>query len=318
MAKILEQNDIDALFSGGDLAEPEPVKEQVKIYDFRHPDRLSKEQNKLLVSIMDNFCRFTATFISATTRSLVEMSVSSIDQLTYNEYMFSMNEPVALYIVRFKELGGRSIFEFAPKFVLFLVDRMLGGNGDLQEDDRDLTGIEERISLNVMEKIFLNFSSIWKDIFPFSSNYESFESNPRLVQIAPPGESVVLLSFNINIDGKNTLFNICVPFITLQQPLRNLISRNWNIELDEEKDYNKEILTQKKNVQRFEVGVTCILGKQKTSVQALNNYKVGDTIRLNQQHEKSLVLRIGGKDKYWCEPGILGERKAVRVMGRIT
>jgi flagellar motor switch protein FliM len=86
MAKILEQDDIDKLFSTGAFdKEPEPPKNDVKIYDFRHPDRLSKEQFRLLSSLMENFCRYTATFVSAATRSLIEMTVASIDQLTYNE-----------------------------------------------------------------------------------------------------------------------------------------------------------------------------------------------------------------------------------------
>ncbi len=313
MGKILEQDDIDSLFSGEIVEEPQE-KTDVKIYDFRHPDRLSKEQNRLLHSIMENFCRFTATFISASTRSLVEMNVSSVDQLTYNEYLFSMSEPIALYIVRFKELGGRSIFEFSPRFVLFLVDRMLGGSGQMPDEDRDLTAIEERVSLNVIEKFFTNFSSVWKEVFSFTSIFETFESNPRLVQIAPPGESVVLISINMNIDGENSLFNLCIPFIVLQEPLRNLTSRTWNIDLKDDKKFMETRHKLKQRMMRTTLDATVILGKARTTLGDLAQMKEGDELRLFTKHESPLLMKIGEKKKFYVEPGFQGERKAVRIV----
>ncbi|MFP4457984.1 MAG: flagellar motor switch protein FliM [Candidatus Zixiibacteriota bacterium] len=320
MAKLLEQNEIDQLFGndGGEKLQEQSVENNnVKVYDFRHPDRLSKDQTRLLHSLMENFCRFTATFISATTRSLTEMTISSIDQLTYNEYMFSMNEPVALYIVRFKELGGRALFEISTRFVLFLVDRMLGGSGALQTEERDLTAIEERVSLNVMEKIFTNFSSVWKEVFSFNAVYESFESNPRLVQIAPPGESVILISIDINSDGDSTLLNICIPFIVLQKPLRNLASRNWNIEFSDDQNDIRNVRNIHRLVKKVRTDARCILGKKKTTLRELASLKEGDTIRLDQRNDRPLVFEIGGRKKFHVEPGVLGERKALKIIDKI-
>lgn len=316
MAKILEQNEIDQLFSGEVLEEVQETND-VKAYDFRHPDRLSKEQNRLLNSLMENFCRFTATYISASTRSLIEMQVSSIDQLTYNEYMFSINEPVAIFISRFKELGGRGVFEFSTKFILFIVDRLLGGNGTIGEEERQLTAIEQRVALNVIEKIFSNFAAVWKEVYPFSGTFESYESNPRLVQIAPPGESVILISVSVNIEGKTSLFNICVPFIILQQPLRNLTSRNWKIEMKDEQSHKADRIKLQRRIQKVKTELSCILGTQRTTMRKLLELQDGDTLRLEQRNDKPLTLKIGNREKFFVEPGILGERKAVKIIEKI-
>lgn len=320
MARLLEQNDIDKLFGNKDIEsfrEKPQEKNPIKIYDFKHPDRLSKEQTRLLHSLMESFCRFTATFISASTRSLLEMNISSIDQLTYNEYMFSMKEPVALYVVRLKELGGRALFEISTRFILFLIDRLLGGNGNMPDDDRDLTAIEERISLNMMEKIFSNFSSVWKEVFPFTAAYESFESNPRLVQVAPPGESVILISVDVTVEEVTTVLNICIPFIVLQKPLRSLASRNWNMSFSDDQNDQTNHRKIRSVVQKVNTVARCILGKKKTTLRQLSSLNEGDIIRLEQRNDKPLTMLIGDREKFLVEPGILGERKAVKIIANI-
>ena len=187
----------------------------------------------------------------------------------------------------------------------------------MPEEDRELTAIEERVSLNAIEKFFTNFASVWRDVLSFSAVFESYEANPRLVQIAPPGESVILISINIDIDGESSLFNLCVPFIVLQDPLRNLLTGAWHNDL---KDGKKEGVTRnklKKRILRTRTDVSVILGKSKTSMSELANMKVGDELRLFEKHEDPLLMRVGTMKKFRVELGYQGERKAVRIVNHV-
>ncbi len=169
--------------------------------------------------------------------------------------------------------------------------------------------------LSSNEKIIKNLP-LYGRIYIFSGVFESFESNPRLVQIAPPGESVVLISINLVTEGKKSVFNLCIPFITLQNPIRNLTSRNWNIEIKDDEERFKANLEIQRKLRKTETTINCILGKTRISLRDLLNFKVGDSIRLHQQSDLPLVLEIEGRAKFYGEPGLLGERKAVRITGR--
>ena len=69
MADVLSQSEIDALLSAlssGEI-EADNVKEEkqkVKIYDFRSPQKFSKEHIRTLELIYDNFARGVSNFLT--------------------------------------------------------------------------------------------------------------------------------------------------------------------------------------------------------------------------------------------------------------
>ena len=76
MAKILSQAEIDALLSTvtEDTSELERVAgappRRVALYDFKHPNLISKEQMRLLENIHENFSRNFGMFLSAQLRDI--------------------------------------------------------------------------------------------------------------------------------------------------------------------------------------------------------------------------------------------------------
>jgi flagellar motor switch protein FliM len=45
---------------------------------------------------------------------------------------------------------------------------------------------------------------------------------------------------------------------------------------------------------------------------------VGDVVRLSNVHIKDpLVLSVGGKRKFFCQPGVVGKKMAVQITGKV-
>ena len=117
MAKILSQAEIDALLStvADDSAEPEdglggPLR-RVVLYDFKHPNLISKDQMRLLENIHENFSRNFGVFLSAQLRMIVEIELLAIDQLLYSEFVMSIAPPGCLYVINMDEPSGEAIVE---------------------------------------------------------------------------------------------------------------------------------------------------------------------------------------------------------------
>src|SRR4051812_46336488 len=96
MAKILNQDEIDALLgstaaatasvdAGGQRATDPAVR-----YDFRRPDRASREQIRSLHLLHDRFARNLATSLSAYLRAVTEVGIVSVEQFTYAEFLMSL------------------------------------------------------------------------------------------------------------------------------------------------------------------------------------------------------------------------------------
>ena len=90
MTEVLSQEEIDQLLTAistgeVDAEEITQTGDQriIKIYDFKRPDKFSKDQIRTLQMMHETFARLTTTALSAQLRALVGVHVASVDQLTY-------------------------------------------------------------------------------------------------------------------------------------------------------------------------------------------------------------------------------------------
>src|ERR1041385_2584636 len=104
MSKTLSQWEIDALLNSigseeggsgnGAGASPTPASDRnIKLYDFRRPDKFSKEHIRAIQNIHETFARVTASSLSSYLRSTTSVSLSSIEQVVYDEYVHQLSNP---------------------------------------------------------------------------------------------------------------------------------------------------------------------------------------------------------------------------------
>src|SRR6056297_1270507 len=186
MAEVLNQNEIDSLLSAlssGNL-DVEEVKEQseekeIKSYDFRRPNKLSKEQMRTLQMIHENMSRNFTTTLSTKLRSMVNFEVASIEQLSYSEFIHSLPEPTIIGICGMEPLKGQFIFEINPEIGFAVIDRLFGGFGNPIDDIRSFTDIEQVVIKRVMNWLLDGFSEAWENIAELKPELLELESNPQ-------------------------------------------------------------------------------------------------------------------------------------------
>src|SRR5215212_7415770 len=122
MSKTLSQWEIDALLNkmssegtavgagaGGGSAVATDT--SIKLYDFRRPDRFSKEHIRAIQNIHETFARVTASSLSSYLRSTTTVSLSSIEQVVYDEYIHQLANPTLVNLVELQPLAGRVVVE---------------------------------------------------------------------------------------------------------------------------------------------------------------------------------------------------------------
>ena len=193
MADILSQEEIDALLqvvdddgNGHSANIPEHTEEpkQVVIYDFKRPNRVSKEQLRAVKGIHDKLARNLASQISSIMRSIVEIRLHSVDQMTYGEFLMSLPSPTSFNVFSIKPLDGNCVLEINPSIAFPMIDRLLGGNGDgFDSSSRELTDIEVNLLDAILRIIMQRLKESWSMITDMYPNVEVKESSPNVVQI---------------------------------------------------------------------------------------------------------------------------------------
>jgi flagellar motor switch protein FliM len=322
VAKILSQDEIDALLntvSAGEeieeqLSMAEDALRSVVAYDFKHPNRVSKDQIRTLENLHDNFAGHLGSTLSAIQRAMVDIDLVSVDQITYSEFIMSLVSPSNTYTITMEPLEGRCIIDFNPTLAFLFIDRLFGGVGNILDTERELTGIERAVLAKIAKNVFRELERIWASIAKVQIKSVSFETNPQFVQIVPPGETVIVISFQIKMLRHSGLLTICYPYVTLEPVMENLVGKTW-VDQSRSEDAERDRQTNAHNLSQVRTQVQARMGSAEISVKDFVNLKVGDVIRLDQRIDDPLEILVQNERKFLATPGIVGRKKGFRVLG---
>lgn len=319
MADVLDQDEIDSLLSAldsGDVDVEEMKDEdegEVKEYDFRRPDKLSKEQMRTLQMIHENMMRLLTTTLSTKLRTVVDFEVASIEQLTYDEFTRSLPEPTIIGISELEPFSGQFLLEINPDIGFAIIDRLFGGFGQPLEEGRSFTDIEETVLKKVLNWFLGTLPEAWENILRVTPRLAELESNPQFTQIVPSNDMTIIITFSARIGESEGLVNICLPYIMLEPIVPQLSAQQWFASSREEQTA-QHLENLKKRVRKAPLEVEVELGSTELTVTDLLYLQEGDVVRLDKLTDELADVRVGSNIKY---RGIMGTRhrhKALKVM----
>jgi len=322
MAKILSQNEIDALLnqvtpgdegqSFDDLAKDTDASHKAVTYDFKHPNRVSKDQMRTLESLHSNFAGHYGSALSGITRSVVDIDLLSVDQITYSEFIMSLVSPSSTYVFSLSPLEGGGILDFNPSVVFAFVDRMFGGIGKSMSTERELTGIEKSIMTKIVNRGFKELEKAWSHIISLQIKMSAFESNPQFIQIVPPGETVIVISLQIKMQQSSGIMTICYPYLSLESIVNKLSAQNW-IDINKKMMDDNDRLLNVRRLVPVTAEVKAVLGNTKVTIRDLLNLERGDVLRIDRHTRSDIDLYVGDILKFHCKPGKSGNQLAVKI-----
>jgi flagellar motor switch protein FliM len=317
MAKILSQDEIDALLSNvsGEPEEDESgqqQKQKIALYDFKHPNLVSKEQMRLLETIHEGLCRNFGVFLSAQLRMIVEMNLLAIDQIMYSEFVMSIAPPSSIYVMNINKPSSQVVLEVNPQLSIFIVERLFGGKGNFVSEVRPISVIEQKVMRRVVDRITFELKKNWSPVASFDVDITRFESNPEFVQIVPSSEPVVVVSMEIKIHGNSTLMNICYPYMWISGIVSSPeVQEKILFGAKESSDEEKNII--KANIGQTKMIMKALLGRSHISIGEFLNLKMGDVIALNTRTDNLLPVYVKNRHVYDCTVGVRKKRYALQL-----
>lgn len=317
---VLSQSEIDELLSalstGVVSAEDMKIEQsqrKVKVYDFKRPDKFSKDQIRTLYMLHENFARLLNTYLAALLRSFVHINVASVDQLTYEEFIRSLPNPSVISIFQMKPLKGSVLLEVNPNIVFAIIDRLFGGPGAAPAKPRPLTDIEEAIVKRVLSKTLESFQEAWKQVIALEPRMDAIETNPQFTQIVPPNDMVVIITLQTKIGQTEGLINICIPYLVLEPIMSKLSTTFWVASSMAKQSTDENVHALQRKLERTLIPVVVELGKISINVHELLDLQLGDVLQLETKAGSNLGVVIGSNEKFLCQPGIAGKKMAVQV-----
>jgi flagellar motor switch protein FliM len=321
---ILSQSEIDALLSAistGEMDAEELRKEEstkkVKVYDFKRALRFSKDQIRSLTRIHDNFARLLTTYFSAQLRTYIQITVGSVDQLPYEEFIRSIPKMTVLNVFEVHPLEGRVLMEVNPNIAYAMMDRVMGGIGSSVNKIENLTEIETKIISTIFERSLENYQEAWDSIIEIEPVLEEFEVNPQFLQMVSPNETVVVISLNIQVGEVSGMINLCIPHVVLEPIIPRLSVQYW-MQSDRKEPKPTDIEALKTQIRLADLSISAELGSSELAIQDFLQLQIGDVIQLDSTIDQPLVVKIGDMPKFTGQPGKLNKKIAVQIIDHLS
>jgi flagellar motor switch protein FliM len=271
-----------------------PARRNVKRYDFRRPDKFSKDQIRTVAIMHETFARRMTTALSAELGCLAHVHVASVDQLTYEEFIRSIPNPCTLAVLSMSPLRGSALLELDPAIAFSILDRLFGGPGGEAGVNRPLTDLEETITEGVVARILGNLTEAWAGVVDLRPASRKIECNPMFAQVVPPSEMIVLVTLDAEVGGARGMMNLVLPYLTIEPIIGKLSAQYW-FSLMRRSPTTKNVHTLLDHIGGFDIGAEVYLEGEKLSLRDLGRLRRGTLVGIPGGPRGEAFLRMGGR-----------------------
>ena len=280
---------------------------KIERYNYKRPDRVSKNQLRSLHFIHDRFARNFSSSVSAVLRKVIEVNLETIKQMPYNEFLQTASDPTCFSALSLSPLEGSAALEVGPEAIFSTIDRLLGGTGEPIKNIRAMTEIEQTVVRSILNLFIDNLKESWRLIYPIEFAITAIETHPDMIQVVSPNEMVIVFQFKMKTAECTAPIHFCFPTLALE-PILHIF----------EKDAGKNKVAQ---------GATLAVGLGEVPVQisletietvfpldSLQSLKPGDTLVLDQREDVPVILKVAGKGKLRANAHLEPDKQVFQIV----
>jgi flagellar motor switch protein FliM len=264
-------------------------------YNFRRPDRVSKDQLRSIYLLHDTFARSLSSSLSIFLRAITQVSLVSIEQQACLEFLHGLNDPTAIFKIGMDPLPGVAALEINNSIVFQIIDRLLGGPGRELDESRAITEIEQNILEDFLKIFVADLKIAWKPILDVECQITGCETHPQLLQIVAPNEVVLSLTFEIMIDDAKGMLGLCIPAIALEPVIQKFNQSVYSGAGEVPAEQTQTIL---RHLGSMSFSVTAELRGAKVAMEELAQLSMGDVLHLERSIDAPIEVAVGGVVKF--------------------
>ncbi|QGG94653.1 flagellar motor switch protein FliM [Actinomarinicola tropica] len=285
-------------------------------FDFRRPNKLSRDHVRSLQIVHETFARQFTTVLSSTLRVVSQVSVLSIEQLAYDEYVSDTPNPSHMSILSVEPLPGVAVLQFPLQTAMTIVDLMLGGHGATTGPERPLTDIERGLVRTIIDRVLAELAYAFESVATIEPAVIGYESNPQFAQVAAPSDMTVVIMFDMKIGAVENVASLCFTYSALQPILDTIAAATAHSQVGR---HDLEIARERVAHRMLDVPVDLAVEFAPVTLTSgqIVDLQVGDVIPLGHPTDLPLTGTVDGTPAFRVRPARSGKRLAGQVVDEI-
>jgi len=314
---ILEQETINKLLHS---VPEEGVDDGSRVipYDFRHPAQVSRTQLRMIENLHANLARRMSATFSSLQRSIVDVDIAFVDQTTYGEFLQTVANPGITYNFGMRPLGGQAIIDIAPDVTYDFIERIFSSKRMNRPEGRPMTGVERGVMGRVITRMLEDLEGVWKPLVEVEILDAELETNAEFMQTAAPGDTVILIAFEVNAQHASGLITLVYPYFTLE-PVLALFKTRILPSTREDTGVSARQRQQRLDLlQAVDTDVTVTWGRGTFSVNDIAGLREGDTLVLDTDVNDPATVWLEDRPLFHARPGVSGGHLAVQLVRALS
>ncbi len=315
----ISEGDEDEESGGAPVQRPPVPTEIVRPYDFRHPDKFSRDQIRTVQTIHDTLGRLISNTIAAQTRTHVAIQFSSIDQMPFADYLQGLDSQTCIFAVPADPLPGHYVFELSLTIAMHILDRLQGGTGMRPRipASGEVTDIERALLSGIGRWITGDIIQAWREIVTLNAHDGELHMEPHQVRQVLGSEVSLAIVYEIRIFEQIGQLSIAFPGSSLEPVMSRLsASMLFSATSPNLKSRNgSEWGGIAEPMGRVSLPVSVNLGRATLTMADVADLREGDVIVTDQDVHAALEMAVSGETLFEVRPGRIGGRMAAQVVG---
>ncbi len=317
--ELLSQDEIDVLLNGVDEGQVEtqapaaPMPTSTQYYDFAAQDHIVRGRMPTLEMVNDRFSRYSRTSMFNLLRETTEVNPAGIESVKFSEYLQTLAMPTSINVIKMPPLRGTALLVMDAQLVVRLVDKFFGGGKrEINVEERDFTGTEQRMIQKMLEQVFVDMKEAWKTVMKVDFQYTGCEANPAMVTMISSSEVVVVSTYEFELGEEFCKLQLVIPYSMLE-PVRETLDAGVQADVDETDEHWLKSL--REDIMYAPVPINCRVAERKITLREILNFKTGDVIPIDMPETSPLV--VNGIPLFETRLGTSNDHLALKIVRQI-
>ena len=290
---------------------------EVSVYDFRKPINLSREKARMLEICFESFARQASTVLTSALRSVSQVDLLSVEQVSYNEYVDTLGDLSYMTVFAAEPLQEPGVLETPLDVTMTCIDSLLGGPGSAEQPARPLTDLESAVVGTLYARLVAELRYAFTSLVVLEPRITTVEYNPQLAQVAAGSDPMVVARLRLAMRGREYPLSVAFSFAGLL-PFLNA-AESSDVVNDRDRARREEAATRlAAGLQEIPVDVSVRFRGTPVDPMELVGLEVGHVVRL--RHPSQAPLDVTAADVVFAHatPGSQGHRLAALVVTPLT
>lgn len=291
-------------------------KSDAKPFNFRRPNKFNRDHFRAFQIVHETFGRQLTTVLSTTLRAVSSVSLLSVEECSYGEFIEAADNPSFMAILQISPLPGASLWYLPMSLAMSAVERLLGGTGKGPYPERSLTDIEALLMRDLTDRCLREMTYSYESMFEVHAKTMQLESNPQFAQISSPSDMVLLVTFDVRIGESEGNAQLCIPYASVQAQLENLTGGH----LFADRAANDPVAVGhavRERTFNVPLDVSVLFNTVTMTGSSILELAVGDVLPLHHPVDTPLTVKAGGVPHLLAKPGRQGKRLACQIVDNV-